>query len=112
MEIMVTYAHALKQILGLLVNVELAAVRVLGEVESRDLRNVLILALTLLLLQLEGNTTDGTTLDALHQVRGVAGNLWYNVRANSRSRFEHMLTLLRRRLEAMMAISSQILYGK
>lgn len=70
-----TYAQALEEILGLLVDVELAAVGVLGEVESRNLRNVLILALTLLLLQLEGDTADRTTLDTLHQVGGVAGNL-------------------------------------
>jgi hypothetical protein len=70
-----TYAHALEQVLGLLVHVQGAALRVLGEVESRDLRNVLILALTLLFLQLEGNTTDGSSLDTLHQMCGVSGNL-------------------------------------
>ena len=70
-----TYAEVLEQVLGLAVDVELAALGVLGEVQSRDLRNVLILALTLLLLKLEGDTTDGSTLDTLHQVGGVAGNL-------------------------------------
>jgi len=70
-----TYAEVLKEILGLGVDVELAALGVLGEVESGDLGNVLILALTLLLLKLEGDTADGTTLDTLHQVGGVAGNL-------------------------------------
>ena len=70
-----TYAHGLEKVLGLLVDVEHAALAVLGEVESRDLGDVLVLALTLLLLELEGDTADGTTLNALHQVSGVAGNL-------------------------------------
>lgn len=70
-----TYAHGLEKVLGLLVDVEHAALAVLGEVESRDLGDVLVLALTLLLLKLEGDTADGTTLNALHQVSGVAGNL-------------------------------------
>jgi len=46
-----------------------------GKVKSRDLRNVLITSLTLLLLELEGDTTDGTLLDTLHQVGGVTSNL-------------------------------------
>lgn len=70
-----TYAEVLEQGVGLGVNVELAGVGVLGKVQSRHLRNVLILALTLLLLKLEGDTADGTTLDTLHQVGGVASNL-------------------------------------
>lgn len=70
-----TYAHGLEKVLGLLVDVELAALAVLGEVESGDLGDVLVLALALLLLKLEGDTADGTTLNALHQVSGVAGNL-------------------------------------
>jgi hypothetical protein len=70
-----TYAHGLEKVLGLLVDVEHAALAVLGEVESRDLGDVLVLALTLLLLKLEGDTADGTTLNALHQVSSVAGNL-------------------------------------
>ena len=69
----------LQQVLGLDINVKLAALRVLGEVESRDLGHVLILALTLLLLQLERDAADGSTLDTLHQVGGVAGNLWVHV---------------------------------
>lgn len=76
-EVMVkTYAEVLEEVLGLGVDVELTALGVLGEVESGDLGNVLILALTLLLLQLEGDTADGATLDTLHQVSGVAGNLF------------------------------------
>jgi hypothetical protein len=71
----VTYAEALEEVLGLLVDVESARLAVLGEVESRDLGDVLILALTLLFLELEGDTTDGTTLDTLHQMCGVSGNL-------------------------------------
>jgi hypothetical protein len=65
----------LEEVLGLGVDLELAALGVLGEVESRDLGDVLVLALTLLLLKLEGDTADGATLNALHQVGGVAGNL-------------------------------------
>lgn len=67
-------AEVLEQVLGLVVDLNLARGVVAG-VKSRDLRNVLILALTLLLLKLEGDTTDGTTLDTLHQVGGVSGNL-------------------------------------
>lgn len=101
----------LEEILGLAVDVELtAALGVLGEVQSGDLRNVLILALTLLLLKLEGDTADGTTLNSLHQVGGVAGNLKFLrvSRCSSPAVFLAVLTLLRRRLEAMMAISSQM----
>lgn len=68
-----TYAKVLEEVLGLGVDVELTVVGVLGEVQSRDLGNVLVLALSLLLLELEGDTTDGTALDTLHQVGGVAG---------------------------------------
>lgn len=67
-----TYAKVLEQVLGLGVDLELAG---LGEVEGGNLGDVLILALTLLLLELEGDTADGTTLNALHQVGGVAGDL-------------------------------------
>lgn len=102
----------LEEILGLAVDVELAAaLGVLGEVQSGDLRNVLILALTLLLLKLEGDTADGTTLNSLHQVGGVAGNLQFSAQVSSLWGFRRalaVLTLLRRRLEAMMAISSQM----
>jgi hypothetical protein len=69
-----TYAHGLEKVLGVGINVELAGLG-LGDIESGDLRNVLILALTLLLLKLEGDTADGTTLDALHQVGGVTSDL-------------------------------------
>lgn len=62
----------LEQVLGLAVDLELAG---LGEVEGRHLGDVLILALTLLFLELEGDTADGTTLNTLHQMGGVAGNL-------------------------------------
>jgi len=43
-------------------------------VESGDFRDVVVFALTLLLLELERNTADGATLDALHQVGGEAGD--------------------------------------
>jgi len=71
----ITYAHRPEQVLGLLVDVEHTALAVLGKVQRRDLGDVLVLALTLLFLQLEGDTTDGTALDTLHQVGGVAGDL-------------------------------------
>ena len=70
-----TYAEVLEQVLGLAVDVQLAVLRVLGEVQSGDLGDVLVLALALLFLELERDTADGTTLDTLHQVSGVAGNL-------------------------------------
>lgn len=70
-----TYAKVLEQSLGVLVDLKLARVGVLGEVEGRHLGDVLVLALTLLLLKLEGDTADGTLLDTLHQVSGIAGNL-------------------------------------
>lgn len=70
-----TYAEVLEQVAGLGVDLELARLGVLGEVESRNLRNKLILALTLLLLKLEGDTTNGSTLNTLHQMSGVSGNL-------------------------------------
>ena len=44
-------------------------------VECRHLGDVVVLPLTLLLLELEGDTTDGTLLNTLHQVSGEAGNL-------------------------------------
>ena len=69
-----TYAQALEQVLGVSIDIELAGLG-LGDIQSRNLRNVLILALTLLLLKLEGDTADGTTLDTLHQVSGVTGDL-------------------------------------
>lgn len=47
----------------------------LGDGDGGDLRDVVVLALTLLLLELEGDTADGTLLDALHEVSGEAGNL-------------------------------------
>jgi len=73
----VTYAEGLEEILGLGVNLKLTALT-LGEVQSRDLWDVLILALTLLLLKLEGDTTDWTTLNTLHQMGGVTSNLQHH----------------------------------
>jgi hypothetical protein len=70
-----TYAHALQQILGVLVDIELAIVVELSKVEGRDLGDVLILSLTLLFLKLEGDAADRASLDTLHQVGGEAGNL-------------------------------------
>ena len=63
----------LEEILGLGVDLEQTALG-LGVVESRNLGNVLILALTLLFLQLEGDTADGATLDTLHPVSPIITN--------------------------------------
>jgi hypothetical protein len=71
----ITYAEGLEEVLGLLIDVEGTRLGVLGEVESGDLGDVLVLALTLLFLELEGDTADGTTLNALHQVGGVSSDL-------------------------------------
>jgi len=68
-------AHGLEQVLGLLVDVELAALAVLREVEGGYFGHVLILALALFFLQLEGDAADGTALDTLHQVGCEAGDL-------------------------------------
>ena len=73
-----TYAEGLEEVLGVLVDVEHARLGVLGEVESRNLGDVLVLALALLFLELERDTADGTTLDTLHQVSGVTGDLFSN----------------------------------
>lgn len=69
-----TYAEMLEEVLGLSVDVELAGL-VLSVVKGGDLRNILILALSLLFLKLERDTADGTSLDTLHQMRRVTGNL-------------------------------------
>jgi hypothetical protein len=105
-----TYAEGLEEVLGVLVDVEHARLGVLGEVEGGDLGDVLVLALALLFLELERDTADGTTLDTLHQVSGVTGDLDYNQKLAlfALEGFQEILTLLRRRLEAMMAISSQM----
>jgi hypothetical protein len=65
----------LQQVLGLDIDVQLAGLGVLGEVKSRDLGDVLILAFSLLFLELERDTADRSTLDTLHQVGGVTSNL-------------------------------------
>lgn len=61
-----------EHVLGVGVNLEATSSR---GVKSRDLGNVLILALTLLLLKLERDTANGTTLDTLHEVGGETGDL-------------------------------------
>jgi hypothetical protein len=71
---MVTYTKRLEEILGISINLELTSLA-LGEVQSRNLWDVLILSLTLLFLELEGDTTDWTTLNTLHQVGSVTSNL-------------------------------------
>lgn len=64
-------AEGLEQVLGLRVDVDGDAL----VVEGRDIRDVVVLALALLLLELERDTRNRATLDALHQVRREAGNL-------------------------------------
>lgn len=66
-------AERLKKVGSVLVNVE-SAISV-GKVEGRNVRNVLVTSLSLLLLELEGNTTDRALLNALHQVCGETSNL-------------------------------------
>lgn len=68
-------AQALEHLLGIAVDVQLAALRVLRKVQRRDLGHVLVFALSLFFLQFEGNATYGPALDALHQMGGVAGDL-------------------------------------
>lgn len=70
----VTYAQALQEILGLGVNLELTGLG-LGNIQSRNFRNVLILALTLFLLEFEGDTANRASLNTFHQVCSVASNL-------------------------------------
>lgn len=67
-------AELVDEVLGVLVDLEGTGIGG-GVVESGDLRDVLVLALTLLLLKLEGDTADGTALDTLHEVGGVTSNL-------------------------------------
>jgi len=71
-----TYTKALEEVLCLSIDIELSAIGVLGEVEGRNLWDVLILALSLLFLELERDTTDRSTLNALHQMSGETSNLF------------------------------------
>lgn len=65
--------QGLDQVSSLGVNLQLTVgVR---QVQSRDLWDVLVLSLSLLLLQLEGDTSNWTLLNSLHQVGGVTSNL-------------------------------------
>lgn len=68
-------AKALEEVLSLSVDIQLTSLGVLGEVKGGDLGNVLILALSLFFLKLEGDTTDWTTLNTFHQMGGVTSNL-------------------------------------
>jgi hypothetical protein len=66
-------SEGLEEVGSIVVNLELVVgVR---KVKSRDLGDVLVLSLSLLLLKLEGDTSDGTLLDSLHEVGGVASDL-------------------------------------
>jgi hypothetical protein len=69
-----TYTKALEELLCLGIDFESSAL-VLGDVEGRDFGNVLILSFSLFFLELEGDTTDRTALNALHQMSSVTGNL-------------------------------------
>jgi hypothetical protein len=66
-------AQRLDQVSRLLIKLQLALS--VGQVQSGNFWDVLVLSLTLLLLQLEGNTSNWTLLDSLHQVGGVTSNL-------------------------------------
>ena len=66
-----TQAATVATYLGVRVDLQ----RVDVDVESGDLGDVVVLALTLLLLELEGDTTDGAALDTLHQVGREASDL-------------------------------------
>merc|ERR1719199_1598759 len=68
----VAHVHGTKHVLGVLVNLD--ALLDL-EVDSRDIWDVVHAALTLLLLQLEGDSAHWALGDALHQVGKVSGNL-------------------------------------
>ena len=57
--------------LGVLVNLK----RVDSNIEGRDLGDVVVLAFTLLLLELERDTTDWAFLNTLHQMCGETRNL-------------------------------------
>ena len=57
--------------LGVRVNLESA----LGDGDGRDLGDVVVLSLPLLLLELERDTSDGSLLNSLHQVGGEPGDL-------------------------------------
>jgi hypothetical protein len=70
-----TYTKALEEILCLSVNLELSTLGLLV-VEGRDFGDVLILAFSLLFLEFERDTTDWTTLNTLHQMGSVTGNLF------------------------------------
>lgn len=65
---------ALEEILCIGIDFELSGLG-LAEVEGRNFGDVLIFSLTLLFLELEGNTTNRTTLNTLHQMGSITGNL-------------------------------------
>lgn len=65
--------QGLNQVSGLSVNLQLTVG--VGQVQSGNLWDVLVLSFTLLLLQLERNTSNWTLLNSLHQVGGVTSNL-------------------------------------
>lgn len=65
--------QGLDQVSGLGVNLQLTTS--VGQVQGRDLWDVLVLSLSLLFLQLEGDTSNWTLLNSLHQVGGVTSNL-------------------------------------
>jgi hypothetical protein len=70
-----TYTEALEEVLGLNIDIELSTL-VLGNIEGRDFGDVLILSFSLFFLELEGDTTDRTALNTLHQMGSVAGDLF------------------------------------
>lgn len=73
-----------------------------GGVESGDLGDVVVLALTLLLLQLEGDTTDGTALDTLHQMGREASDLVAQTLRGDDSLQRHIVSLAGHELEMVL----------
>lgn len=66
-------AEGLDQLSGLRVDLQLAGG--VAQVQGRDLGDVLVLSFSLLLLQLEGDTSNGTLLNTLHEVSSVTSDL-------------------------------------
>lgn len=68
------YPKTLQQIFRLRINIQLSTLA-LGEIERRNLRDILILPFSLFFLKLEGDSTDRTPLNTFHEMGRVAGNL-------------------------------------
>lgn len=110
-----TYSEAFQKILCLTIHVELATVG-LSEVKGRYIRHILILPFSLFFLKFERNTSDWATLDALHEMCSISGNLVIyqydssriEVQSKELTSVRRLHTLFLSRFEAMIAISSHI----